>query len=189
MNILEYVLESLGWGGAGFIGGVLVGRAAQDVRIIADAVSTDTAAGITAANDTAHLPGDAMDQQQPGPRWKRVLTGAPTQVMVAVIVVLLGVITVVQGIGQADANRRVNACLSDYANKVAAALDARSGASTETQDSLDRLIQTVGMTLAGNADADRQVHQEITAYLAERAHLKSQQAAHPYPPAPRRVCG
>lgn len=169
--LVAYLLQSIGWAGAGFLGGVLVGRTARDVHKIAQAVEPD---------DGATMPSD-----QPAPQRR---TRWPSQTVIAIIVVLLGVLTVVQGIVQSQATERLTRCQASYSNAFADALDARSSASSEAQDALDQLATTVGNALQGSQDARTRARAAISDYLAKRQALKRQQAAHPYPAPPRAAC-
>ncbi|WP_103353596.1 hypothetical protein [Amycolatopsis sp. CA-128772] len=175
--VVAYLIQSVGWAGAGFLAGVLVGRAARDVRRIAAAVTVDDTEG---------------DEDMPDPRGSRPhwIGTASAQTLVALVVVLLGVVTVVQGIVQSDATAGLTRCQYEYSNAFADALEARSQASTDAQDALDELLTTVGQTLQStDPNATRPpVQRAISEYLAKRQALKAQQAAHPYPAAPRARC-
>ncbi|MGW5720764.1 hypothetical protein ACWEVP_31645 [Amycolatopsis sp. NPDC003865] len=170
---LAYALQSIGWGGAGFLAGLLVGRAARDVHRIATAV-------------TGKNPEDG-DKPMPArrPRWTE---RAPSTSLIAIVVVCLGVVTVVQGIVQSDATARVTRCQVNYSNDFSDALDARTRASTDAQNALDELLTTVGETLNGNTTSRTRIQQAINDYLAKRAAVKHEQAQHPYPPPPRESC-
>ena len=104
------------------------------------------------------------------------------------MVVLLGVLTVVQGLIQSAATDRLTQCQADYSTGFADALSARAQASTEAQAALDDLMSTVGGALTGSAPDRAAVQQAIADYLAKREAVKRQQQAHPHPPPPRAVC-
>lgn len=168
--VIAYALQSIGWAGAGFLCGVLVGRAARDVHRIATAVT------------------DEDGERMPPPHRPRWTERAPSTSLIAIVVVLLGIVTVVQGIVQSDATERVTRCQIKYSNDFSDALDARTRASTDAQNALDQLLTTVGDTLNGNASARPRIQQAINDYLAKRAAVKNEQAQHPYPPPPRETC-
>ncbi|TDQ01234.1 hypothetical protein [Labedaea rhizosphaerae] len=165
MIVASYLAQSLGWTAVGFLGGYLAGHAARDVQRIADAVTGE-------------------DTMQRKPRIPRI----SSQTVVAIVVVVLGILTVIQGLVQSAATDRLTQCQADYSNDFADALDARSQASTDAQEALDDLMSTVGGALRGNAVDRAAVQHAIADYLAKREAVKRQQQAHPYPPPPRAVC-
>lgn len=165
MTVLSYLAQSLGWAVLGFLGGYLVGHAVRDVNRIADAVTGE----------------EIMPPRRRVPRLS-------FQTVIAVIVVLLGVLTVIQGLVESAATQRLTQCQSAYSNGFADAINARAQSSAEAQDALDELVTTVGGALQGNEPDRASVQQAIAGYLAKRAAVKAQQQAHPYPPPPRAVC-
>jgi hypothetical protein len=174
VTFLPYLAQSLGWAALGFLAGFLAGHAARDVHRIASAVDT--------AVDTA-MTGE-HDMPRHTPRRARI----SGQTVIAVVVVLLGVLTVIQGLVQSAATDRLTQCQANYSNGFADALNARSQSSTDAQEALDDLMSTVGGALQGSAVDRAAVQRAITDYLAKRAAVKAQQQAHPYPPPPRATC-
>lgn len=177
MNPWVYLLQTLGWCAVGFVAGFLAGRAARDMHRIADAVTE----------------GGAVPASRRRRMWDRLKPSG--QFLVALVVVVLGVLTVVQGLIQSAATRRVSQCHAAYANAFADALDARSRASQEAQDALDGLMITIGRLsatpVADEADRARRSEESrkaISDYVTKRAQAKDQQARNPYPPPPRDAC-
>jgi hypothetical protein len=170
-DTLLYVAQSAAWAVGGFLGGYLAGRAARDVHQLASAVET--------GDTTVDPPPPPSRRRRPRAEW-----------VLGVVVLLLAIVTVVQGLVQSAATRRVVQCQAEYGNAFADALDARTQASAGAQNALDQLVTTIGNTLNGPPSPARAaaVHQAIAEYLATRAKLKQQQQAHPYPPAPRDLC-
>lgn len=169
MTVLSYLAQSLGWAVVGFLGGFLAGRAARDVHRIASAV------------DTAVTGDHTMTKHGPRARIN-------SQTVIAIVVVLLGVLTVIQGLAQSAATDRLTQCQTNYSNGFADALNARSQSSTDAQEALDDLMSTVGGALQGSAVDRAAVQRAIADYLAKRDAVKRQQQAHPYPPPPRATC-
>ncbi len=173
MTSWTYLLQTMGWCAAGFLSGFLVGRTARDVNRIADAV-TEGAAVIAR------------------PRRRIAFSG---RIVIAVLVVALGIFTVVQGLIQSAATRRIANCHSAYANQFADALDARSLASQQAQDALDQLMTTIGRLAAtpSTSEADTVQRREesrkaIADYVSKRAEAKAAQARNPFPKPPREAC-
>lgn len=117
--------------------------------------------------------------------WQR----EPNQRVVAIVVVLLGILTVAQGLLANNATERLTECQSHYANQFADALETRTQATARTQRALDDLMQTVGATLADPNAAQRQrIQRAVADYLALRQRSERQRDANPYPPPPRDAC-
>lgn len=103
---------------------------------------------------------------------------------VAIFVVLLGIFTAVQ-------SYRQSACMRDYANFFADALDARSKPSASAQDANDELWSTIGKLMTGGQagpEAREKFQTALNDFLAKRAAAKEQQQRNPYPPPPRDLC-
>ena len=166
MTVLSYLMQSLGWAVVGFLGGFLAGHAARDVHRIADAMTGE----------------DTMPQRTP--RFPRI----SSQTVIALVVVLLGVLTVVQGLIQSAATDRLTQCQAAYSNGFADALNARSQATTDAQDALDDLMATISQAIQGSAPDRAAVQHAIADYLAKREAVKREQQAHPYPLPPRATC-
>lgn len=170
--LCDYAFRSLLWGVFGLVIGFLLGRMTRDTQRIADAVTDEESA----------VPDDPKKSRR-RPSYQAVM-GA--------VVVLLGLVTAVQGLYQDAATRRVADCTRAYSDGFAAALDARSEASTAAQNALDELMSTVGSLTtgpdAGTAETRDRFRKSLSEYLAKRAEAKKQQQEHPYPPAPRDVC-
>ena len=80
------------------------------------------------------------------------------RLVVGAVVVLLGLITVVQGVYQdartrevAEQAKRTQECTTAYSNGFADAIEARAAASTSAQQALDDLMGTVGQIATGAA--------------------------------------
>lgn len=162
-----YATESAGWAVLGFAIGYFVGRAARDVHRVVTAITPNT-------TDT------------PPPTGRRHPLSGHT--IVGLIVVLLGVVTVVQGIVTNNATRQIAECQAAYSNGFADALDARSSATTATQDALDELVTTVSGYLADSPIPSDKVRVAIGRYLDQRAKAEAERERHPYPPPPRDLC-
>jgi hypothetical protein len=178
--VIAYALQSIGWAGAGFICGVLVGRAARDVHRIATAVTNE---------DTDE---DGVSRMKPPGRRPRWTERAPSSSLIAIVVVLLGVVTVVQGIVQSNATERLTRCQLEYSNAFSDALNARTAASTGAQDALDQLLNTwlgIGSQNATPEERRAQALRALNDYFAKRQQVKTEQQAHPYPAPPRVSCG
>lgn len=176
MNTLVFALQTLSGCVVGFVVGFLVGRTAHDVHRIASAVTVEEA---------------PMPVHRRTRWWSRV----NGQLVVAVVVVALGVLTVVQGLMQSAATRRITECHSAYANAFADVIDARSQGSQHAQEALDKMMTTMAGLGAtppvDQADLERRREESrkaLTEYVRERAELKALQKAHPYPAPPRDAC-
>lgn len=167
--VLEYVARSVLLGGCCFVVGFLLGRMTRDTQRIADVITE----------------GEPVDSKE---RRRR----PSYQAAMGIVVIVLGVATAAQGIYQDSATRRIADCTRAYSDGFAAALDARSEASTAAQNALDELMATVGSLTtgpeAGTSEARERFRSSLSEYLAKRAEAKKQQQENPYPPAPRDVC-
>lgn len=164
-DLAVYAAESAAWALAGFVGGFTLGRAVRDSYRQTGAIVTTHATG--------------KRSWRPSAQW-----------VLGVVVILLAIVTVLQGIVQGAATRHVVECQQQYSDAFSAALDARTNATNTAQNALDQLVTTVGHALSEPPTAQRgaDVQKAITAYLNSRAALKQQQQQHPYPPAPRDLC-
>lgn len=119
----------------------------------------------------------------------RRITG---QLVLGVIVVLLGIITVLQGVSSNNATQRLARCQGAYVSHFADALDARTTASADAQTALDNLMRAVSGTLAQpHAAAGGRTEGVRTAldnYLHKRAQADAERRRHPYPAPPRDSC-
>lgn len=180
MTTWTYLLQTVGVGAVSFFLGYLAGRAARDVHRIAETVATKGEPVIPRSRSvTGRVPGRPH----------------VTQLVIAVIVVALGIITVVQGMIQSSAVRRISDCHAAFANALADAIEARSVGSQQAQDALDELMRTVGGLAAAPPvdEAERQRRSEIARkavsdYVAKRAEVKALQQKNPYPQPPRESC-
>jgi hypothetical protein len=175
-----YLLQTVGVGAVSFLLGYLAGRAARDVHRIAQTVTTqeEVATGMRTSKSRAS-----------GSR------GHVTQFAIAAVVVLLGVLTVVQGLIQSSATRRISDCNAAFANALADAIDARSASNQSAQDALDELMTTIGRLAAtppaNEAEAAQRREESrkaVTDYVTKRAEVKALQQKNPYPPPPRESC-
>ncbi|SFO82061.1 hypothetical protein SAMN05421810_10166 [Amycolatopsis arida] len=164
-----YAVESAGWALLGFIVGYLVGRAMRDVHHMATAIPTEN-------TDPDPRRGQDRSRVPPG------------QVVLGVVILLLGGLTVTQGIISHSATRRVADCQATYNNSFADALDARSNATADAQAALDELLKTVSGHLGQPPVPLDQVRAAIDHYLIERARANATRDQHPYPPPPRDLC-
>ncbi|AXB41311.1 MULTISPECIES: hypothetical protein [Amycolatopsis] len=169
-ELWNYVFESAGWAVLGFLGGFLVGRAARDVHRVATAITSEEPV--------------PDDQTSPRPRW-RVPTG---QFVLGVVVVLLGIITVAQGIVTNSTTRRITECQAAYSNGFADALDARASATADAQTALDELMKAISGYLASPPVPPDKVRAAIGDYLDSRERADAERQQHPYPPPPRDLC-
>lgn len=163
MSALMFLIQTVASMVLGFLVGFLLGRAVRDVHRIADAVTDEET---------------AVPQDRPNrPRW------LSTQLVVAAIVVLLGVLTVAQGLIQSAATERLTECQADYSNQFADALEARSAATAQAQSSLDELIAVVAQSIDPTV-----IQRAVNDYLAKRDAVQREQQANPYPEPPRDAC-
>ncbi|MFE0021896.1 hypothetical protein [Amycolatopsis sp. NPDC059021] len=168
-DLWAYVFESAAWALLGFVGGYLLGRAARDVHRVATAITTE----------------DTVPDDQP-PRSRLRAPGG--HVILGLVVVLLGVLTVAQGIVTNNATRRIAECQAAYSNGFADALDARADATADAQTALDELMRAISGYLANPPVPPDKVRTAIGDYLAQRAKAESERQQHPYPPPPRDLC-
>jgi hypothetical protein len=156
----QYLLQSAALGVAGFVLGVLYARRTQDVHRIANAVE------------------DSSVVKVPRRRWR-----PNYQLVLGLAVVLLTTYTTWQ-------TGRLSDCQLAYSNGFSDALDARTQATGEAQQALDELMATVGelMTAGGSPQAREQFRAALDEYLTKRETAKREQAANPFPLAPRDLC-
>lgn len=190
---LTYILQSIPWALVGLLVGVFLGRAIVAADTITDAI-TDTA-------DHQHGPerGDIMSNPDPPGRprrrwWRRLRQRLSGNTVIVCVFVALALVTAVQAYvqgevadRQAQETQRLTECLKDYANDVADALDARSSATGQAQESLDKFIGAVS-TATPDVQGRDLVRRALDVYLQTRKSAKQAQAANPFPPAPRDVC-
>ena len=112
------------------------------------------------------------------------------QIVLGIVVLVLAAVTVLQGFITTRETQRLQQCQAQYANAFADALDARTKASAESQQALDRLVGSIRSTLdkPGATSGQQPLRSAIDDYLAARAKTTAQQRAHPLPPPPRDVC-
>ncbi|WP_394621311.1 hypothetical protein JNUCC0626_20100 [Lentzea sp. JNUCC 0626] len=168
-----YLLQTIGGCAAGFVAGYLVGRTARDVHRIATVVAEGE-------------PVSPSPRHRLRPSWRAA---------VALVLVVLGLVTVILGLAQSAATRRITECHTVYANNMADALDTRSRGSQQAQDALDALMTSVAalgtsppVNEADAADRQERARQAITNYVAKRAQAKQLLAQNPYPAPPRTAC-
>jgi len=172
--LLTYVIQSGIWAVCGFVigflAGVLVRDIRRDVHRIAEVVEGEAA---------------VEDNLPCVPRWRRQWL----RPLIGIVVITLGIFTAVQGVWQGAELRRVSGCQQAYSNGFADAIDARTQASGDAQNALDKLMSTVGAVMQSADPARRgDLQQAIRDYLDARTRAKATQQAHPYPPAPRDLC-
>lgn len=176
-----YLLHALGWSAAGAVVGVLLDRGVLALQQIARA---------TTQEEPVAAP------EQPARHTVRRRFGGS---VVPAVLVVLAIITTVQSVVTAQTNnaqdeetRRVVACQLAYANGFADALEARSTATTEAQNALDDLMNTVGQLTTTSpreaAETRERFRAALATYLGKRAEAKKQQQQNPYPPPPRDLC-
>lgn len=172
MILLTYLAERLPWAVLGLLIGSLLSRGICDLQAIAVAVN----------------PEDSDMAVSPRKPWYRRITGNG---VIGVVVFVLAVGTVVQGYVASEATRRIAECTKGYSNGFADALDARSDANAQAQQALDDLMTKVGELSAGVSTPESRAvfRSALNDYLSKRAEAKKKQSEHPFPPAPRDVCG
>lgn len=181
MNGWGYLAQTISVGAASFLLGYLAGRTARDVHRIAQNVTEQ--GGIMPKT----LPRRSLLRE-------RFRTNG-AQLVIACIVVALGIVTVIQGVYQSAATRRIVNCNEAYANALAAAIDARAQGNQQAQDALDELMTSIGHLAAtppaSEAEAAQrreESRQAVTAYVTRRAEVKALQQKNPYPAPPRESC-
>lgn len=168
MTALGYIVQSIAWAALGFLVGFLVGRASRDVHAIARA---------------------ATDQGGPMATSRRRRFRIDPQAGIAIVVVLLGVITLIQAIVQSRATERLDRCQAEYAEQFAQALDSRALAGDEAWVALDNLMSTVGRALDADDDAGgEQTERAIHDYIASRETMVAERTANPIAPPPQGIC-
>lgn len=174
MTTFNYLAQTCAVAVVGFVLGYFAGRAARDVHTIASAVTER---------------GSEVE------RTRRKWRGINSNIVVALVVFTLGILTVVQGLVHGAGIRRIADCHAAYANRLADAIEARSTGSQQAQDALDELMTTFGRLAASPpadaADLARRQEESrtaITNYVAKRAESKAVQRNNPYPPPPREMC-
>lgn len=184
MSLLLYLINTVGSAAVGFLGGILVGRGLRDVHAIAGAVST------TDEPAEPRLPASPAKPEPSRRRAANWLSRISTQVVVGIIVVLLGALTLLQGARQSADTDRLTRCLADYSTEFSGALEARSKASADAQDALDKLINTIASNIASPDHVAGQniTRQAIRDYVNSRARVKQSQQANPYPAPPKARC-
>lgn len=181
MNGWGYLAQTVCIGAASFLLGYLAGRTARDVHRIAETVAEQ---------------GGSMAKTFPRRMVLRERVRASAgQFAVAFVVITLGIATVVQGLYQSAATRRIATCNEAYANALADVIEARSQGSQQAQDALDQLMTTIGRLAAtppaGEADAAQRREESrkaVTDYVTRRAEVKALQQKNPYPQPPRESC-
>lgn len=175
MNTWLYLAQTVGVGSVSFLLGYVAGRAARDVHRIAQSVTTG---------------GEPMHTRRP-----RRISANARQLTIAIVVVVLGIVTVVQGLIQSANVRRIIDCNAAYANALADAIDARSAGSQQAQDALDELMRTIGALAAtqpvDEADVQRRrdaSRKAVSDYVTKREEVKALQRNNPYPAPPRESC-
>jgi aminoglycoside phosphotransferase family enzyme len=116
--------------------------------------------------------------------------GFPWQRIFGALVIVLAVMTVLQGVVVSQDNRRIAQCVARYSNGFSDALDARSKSSGQSQRALDEMVTAIRSTLAkpGTTSGQQSLHAAIDKYLAQRQEVLAEQRRHPYPPPPRDAC-
>lgn len=172
-----YLVQTISVGAASFLLGYLAGRTAREVHRIAETVTAQ---------------GGTMARRAP---LRHRLKRSAGQFIVAFVVIALGLVTVVQGVYQSSATRRIATCNENYANALADVIVARSQGSQQAQDALDDLMSVIGRLAATPpaTEADAVQRREdsrraVTEYVAKRAEVKALQAKNPYPQPPRESC-
>lgn len=162
MNPTTYLLLNVAYLVAGFVLGRLTRTVEQRA---ANKIITDVSKGA------------AVQRKRPRIRLR-------IEHYVAIFLVVLGIFTAVQ-------SWRQSACMKDYANFFADALDARSKPSAEASDANDQLWTNIGQLMAGGQagpDARAKFQAALDDFLRKRATSKEQQRLNPLPPPPRDLC-
>lgn len=170
MTIFAYLAERVPWAIVGLLTGYLLGRGIRILERI----------------DAAGSPEESnVDQRSRGARLRKI-TGNH---VLGTVVFVLAFGTVVQGYIQNERTESQAACLRNYSNGFADALDVRSKATAEAQQALDDLMTEIGQ-LTATPSADNQIRFRVAlqAYLTKRTETKQEQKDNPYPAPPRDVC-
>ena len=109
--------------------------------------------------------------------------------VVAVALIVLGVLSGVQGYVLSEQNKALALCQQAYSNGFADALDARTQANTDAQAALDSVMQTFADVITTpDPTARARVQAVLVDYVTKRAEARKAQQEHPYPEAPRDAC-
>lgn len=161
---------TVAWTLLGGMGGYLLGRLARDVHLLANP---------TLEGERVHESRieDAPRRWRPGPR-----------LLIGLVIVILGVGTAVQGIVVNNRVEHLQQCQASYSNRFADALDARTDATQQSQQALDRLVATIGHNLNDKRANQAAIADAVGHYRQLRSKAKQQRATHPYPDPPREAC-
>ncbi|MDX3661337.1 hypothetical protein PV646_28865 [Streptomyces sp. ID05-26A] len=166
MNLCAYLLHAFGWSAFGATVGVLLDRAVIRYRTRPKGIVVP-------------------DRKQNDNGWWRRYSGA----VVPAVLIVLAIVTAVQGVVLNRVNEQQDQCQLAYANGFADALEARTRTSADAQSALDDLMRLVGQALrTGTARDPEPVQKAVDNYLQQREAAKATQRDNPYPPAPRDLC-
>jgi hypothetical protein len=182
-----YILNTAGSALVGFIGGALFGRSIRQVNDV-----------VTVVAEVSEEPDDQATVPQTGKtgwfdRVRKFSARFPTQPAIGVIVVVMGALTLLQGVNQNAANEQLNQenkrltdCLVKYSDDLAAVIKVRSAGAADAQSANDQLWRTIAKNFtAGGGPA---LKQAIADFLAARDHALDVQKKNPYPDPPRATC-
>lgn len=168
MTSWTYILQSIPWTFAGVLIGWFMCRATIAVEVIAEVVQD----------------GDEMPKEPARiPLWRRITS----MHLIGALVVILGIMTAVQGYVQNEATQRLTLCTQAYSNGFADAIEERSKATADAQNALDDFLTAVS-SATPTLEGRELVRKALADYLAKRVSAKKAQAEHPYPAPPRDVC-
>jgi len=181
VNGWGYLLQTVCVGAVSFLLGYLAGRIARDVHRIAETVTEQ------GGSMSKTLPRRTVLRQR--------LHASAGQFVIAFVVIALGVATVVQGVYQSAATRRIATCNEAYANALADVIEARAKGNQAAQDALDELMTTIGHLAATPPASEAEAAQRreesrraVTNYVTKRAEIKALQQKNPCPAPPRESC-
>ena len=186
MSLLLWIAYTLGRTLLGFIAGVLFTRLILDTRRIAEATEQGfypflDCGGAFMADD--ELPTE--DLVRKAARRRAVFN---PRLVIGLVVVMLGILTAVQGIVTSNRVAALQQCQAHYSNGFADALDARTKASNDSQHAMDDLVRTIGQHVTGKPEDQAAINAAVSRYVAQRQTAAKQRRAHPLPPPPRESC-
>jgi hypothetical protein len=164
---LTYVVQSLPWTLAGFIGGCLVTIKVIQTRLVGT------------------LQEKPVTPPKPPPN--RRITTIHVLLAMGLVVVALTIASAVQSWLVQQANDRLTQCLVSFADKTADAIDARSKASTEAQKAQIQMWRTI-FGQPQNDEGRAEARRVFEGYLNKATASIEAQKTNPYPPPPRDVC-
>lgn len=163
---------------SGFIGWLL-GRTARNAAVAAQAVTDD-------ADDDAVEPEPTTRRSRARARLARVRA----QHVVVLFLVLVGVVTAVQGFSESANRTELNECVVRYSDELHDALIQARESSQDVQVAQDLIWSAVGRAFAnpGSDPNGAKIGDAVAAYNRQRTAQRKSQAEHPLPDPPRGAC-